>query len=303
MTTSYLIIVLLLLILTGYVARKLKIVDEGFAKNLSSFLFNIAYPAMIIDSMQFSFTKENFIQSSRLIVLSVFVLFISWLVAIFANKLMKSDDETKGVVIFAIMYSNFTFMAIPIIEELYGKELLFYLAMFTAIMRISYNTLGVNSIARSMNKKTGFQKGSIINPPLVAIVIGLILYLFSIRLPYPLEKAMAMLSKTVSPFGMIVTGLIIAEYSIKDIFKDYRVYIISLFRLIVIPLIVIIVANIFDFTDIERQISVIVSAMPVATTCVMIATKYEANSKLAAEAAFVSTILSTITIPIIVMLV
>ena len=303
MTVSYLVLVLSILILIGYFSRKLRIVDERFSKNLSNFLFDIAYPAMIIESMQFAFSLDSLKQSFRLIVISIAVLIVSKIVAAIVTRLMKADKKSKGVIVFSIMYSNFTFMAIPIVEELYGKEILFYLAIFTAVMRIAYNTFGVNEIAKSLDKESGVNFKNIINPPLVAIGVGLIIYIFSIQLPYPLEKTIEMLSDTVSPFGMVITGLILAEYPVKNIIKEYRVYIIALARLIIVPLIVVLMSNIFNFTEVERQLSIIISAMPVASTCVMIAKKYEADSKLAAGAAFMTTILSIGTIPLILLLV
>jgi hypothetical protein len=299
MTVFYLTIVLFFLILTGFTARKLNVVDEGFAKNLSSFLFNIAYPALIIKSMQFSFTADSLITSSRLVVLSIFVLIISWLVAKLVNKAVKSNSATQGVTTFAIMYSNFTFMAFPVVEELYGREMLFYLAIFTMTLRIAYSTHGVNIIARSMKEKTAVSLKSVINPPVVAIIVGLTLYLFSIKLPYPIARTIEMLSQTVSPLGMVVAGLILAELNFKEIFKGYRAYIISFARLVIIPIIVFLTVRLLGLPDIERQIAVIVSAMPVASVSVIISAKYGADRKLAAQATFISTLFSVITVPLI----
>lgn len=66
MTVFYLTLVLFFLILTGFAAGKLNEADAGFAKNLSSFLFNMAYRALIIKSMQFSFMTGGLPQSPHL---------------------------------------------------------------------------------------------------------------------------------------------------------------------------------------------------------------------------------------------
>ncbi|NLY19581.1 MAG: AEC family transporter [Clostridiaceae bacterium] len=299
MTVLYLALVLFFLILIGFAARKLKIVDEGFAGNLSSFLFNIAYPALIIKSMQFPFTAESLITSFRLVVVSVLVLVISWCAAKFVNAALKADSATSGVTTFAIMYSNFTFMAFPVIEELYGEDMLFYLAIYTIVLRIAYCTHGVNAIAGPMKKKPGLNIKSVINPPVIAIPVGLALYFFSLRLPYPVARTIEMLSRIVSPLGMVVAGLILAELDFNEVFKGLRAYLISFIRLIVLPFIVFLIAKVLKLPDMERQIAVIVSAMPVASVAVIISAKYEANRELVDKATFVSTLFSIITVPLI----
>jgi len=299
MTVFYLTLVLFFLILTGFAARKLKIVDEGFVKSLSSFLFNMAYPALIIKSMQFSFTPESFVTSSRLVALSILVLIVSWCAAKLVNTVSKSNPDAAGVTTFTIMYSNFTFMAFPVIEELYGEDMLFYLAIFTVTLRIAYCTHGVSTIAGSMKEKSGINLKSVVNPPVIAILVGLMLYFFSLRLPYPVARTIEMLSQVVSPLGMVVAGLILAEFDYKEVFKGGRAYLISFVRLIVIPLIVFLIVKALGLPDIERQIAVIVSAMPVASVGVIISAKYGADRKLAAKATFISTLFSIITVPII----
>lgn len=259
----------------------------------------MAYPALIIKSMQFPFTAESFVTSIRLVAVSLLVLIVSWCAAKIVNTMFKSSPGTAGVTTFAIMYSNFTFMAFPVIEELYGESMLFYLAVFTAVLRIAYCTHGVNAIAGPMKEKPDVSLKSIVNPPVIAIFIGLALYLFSLRLPYPVSRTMEMLSQVVSPLGMVIAGLILAELDFKEAFKGYRAYLVSFVRLIVIPLIVFLIVNLLGLPDMERQIAVIVSAMPVASAGVIISANYGADKKLAAKAAFISTLFSIITVPLV----
>ena len=134
---------------------------------------------------------------------------------------------------------------------------------------------------------------------MIAIPVGLALYFFSLRLPYPVARTIEMLSRIVSPLGMVVAGLILAELDFNEVFKGLRAYLISFIRLIVLPFIVFLIAKVLKLPDMERQIAVIVSAMPVASVAVIISAKYEANRELVAKATFVSTLFSIITVPLI----
>jgi predicted permease len=298
MSTAELVLVLLVLIIAGYAARRLKVVDAGFATNLSNFLFAFAFPAMILDSMHFSFAPESLGQAWRLVLLSAAFLVPSWLLAIGVNRAMRSRPESRGVVEFALMYSNFTFMAVPIVEQLYGKGMLFYLAVYTALLRVAYNSIGVIGIAKPLSKSSKVGLGAFLNPPLVAIVAGIGLYVARLDLPAPVWKIISMLSATVSPLGMVITGLVLAELTPAGVFKDYRVYVVSALRLLVIPALTLLIARVCGFGLVERRIAVLVAAMPVAATTVTLATKYGADRELAAASAFVSTLLSVATIPL-----
>ncbi len=77
-----------------------------------------------------------------------------------------------------------------------------------------------------------------VNPGLVAITIGFLLFLFSIELPYPLFRSLELVGNTASPLSMMFIGFILAEVPFKEVYTDVNAFLISLVRLLALPVLV-----------------------------------------------------------------
>ncbi len=297
------VIVLFILILLGYALRKLNIVDDSFSKNLSNFLFAFVFPCMIITSMDFPFSAEALFDSLWLVVISIAVMSFSGLAALFGAKLLGNDQASKNVFQYSITFPNFSYMGFPVVSALYGKEGLFYASTFAIVVRIVFYSVGILIMQRGYGKKTKFRLWDFVNPPLIAVAIGLLVFLFSIEMPKPVSMAMEMLAGVMSPMGMIIVGLILSNINIKKVFSSYKVYIVSFLRLAALPVILFIVLRQFELSPMLISVPVLITAMPVAGTVTVLAEKYNGNSNLGAQTVFISTLLSIVTIPLIVYMV
>ena len=69
-----------------------------------------------------------------------------------------------------------------------------------------------------------------------SIVIGIILFLFQLRLPQFIENPLEMIASMNTPLGMIVAGANLAQGNILKSLKNKRLYYLSFIKLIVYPL-------------------------------------------------------------------
>jgi hypothetical protein len=289
--------------MVGFTVRRLNLVDSSFSKNLSNFVFNIVFPAMIIYSMDYPFSFKTLIDGIWLIVISLGIVIFSGVVSIVTVKLLKVDRLSENVYHFGILFSNFSFMGFPVTSALYGKEGMFYTSIFIILLRLLFNTLGVVIMQRGQENTVKIDFKSIINPPIVAVVIGLIMFLFSLDFPKPISMSISMIASTITPLGMIIVGLILANEKFSEMFSNYKVYVVSFIRLVFLPLCVLLVLKVLGFESLMIGIPVIITAMPMAASASILAEKYNGNSYLGAQCVFISTLLSIITIPLIALLV
>ncbi|MBZ4646211.1 MAG: putative permease [Clostridia bacterium] len=303
LTTFNQILVLFILLMVGFTVRRLNLVDSSFSKNLSNFVFNIVFPAMIIYSMDYPFSFKTLIDGIWLIVISLGIVIFSGVVSIVTVKLLKVDRLSENVYHFGILFSNFSFMGFPVTSALYGKEGMFYTSIFIILLRLLFNTLGVVIMQRGQENTVKIDFKSIINPPIVAVVIGLIMFLFSLDFPKPISMSISMIASTITPLGMIIVGLILANEKFSEMFSNYKVYVVSFIRLVFLPLCVLLVLKVLGFESLMIGIPVIITAMPMAASASILAEKYNGNSYLGAQCVFISTLLSIITIPLIALLV
>ncbi len=297
--TLYQILVLFILLLVGFTVRKLKLVEDTFTKNLSNFLFYIIIPAKIIDAMNYDFSAQTLMKSGWLMLMGLIISIFSYCFSILVVKLFKTDAISRNIYQFALTFSNFGFMGYPVIEAIFGDIGVFYAAVFNISNYILVNSLGVMLIKRRAAKRIEMDSKNLINPPIMAVVIGLILFIFSIELPMPIAASIKMIGSPTSALSMMLVGMLLSNAKLSEMFTDIRVYIVSFIRLIVLPIFVLVILRLFAVDTLAIGIVVVITAMPVAANTSILATKYDGNAYLAAQCVFISTLLSVITIPFI----
>lgn len=296
-------IIMFLLILVGYICRKFKIVDENFGKSLSVFIFNIVFPAIVINSMSIKFEQKDLRNSIILIIISIATMFIMYLIGRITRFMTGKKDSMAKIFTFALMFPNFTFMAFPIMETLFPDKGLFYISMYTIPTRFAIYVLGPllmkpddDSNSKMKLVKEGLK--ALITPPVIAIPIGFLLYFTGIKLPMPISETIAHFARVATPMGMVVSGIMIAEASIKNILGEARIYLLILLRLFVAPLLIFFVLLPFNLDPVILKISVLYCALPVASSTTIFALQYKGNATQAAGSVFMTTIFSMLTVPL-----
>ncbi|NLI59837.1 MAG: hypothetical protein GX375_00200 [Clostridiales bacterium] len=155
----------------------------------------------------------------------------------------------------------------------------------------------------SRNKEQTSIAKAVINPGTVSVVIGMVVFLFPIELPNPVSQVLDMVGSMTAPLSMLIVGALLGSIDLKSIFIGFDAYYGSLLRLILMPMIAILALSPLG---IEREllgVCVVVTAMPAAANTAIFAEKFDGDSILGSRSVGLSTILSIITIPLIMMLV
>lgn len=291
------VIILFLIMLVGIYARKKEILNTEVNTKLSDFLLNITLPCLILSSFNFDYSQDMMIKARLIFMYSVIIHFVLIFVSgIFAYKF---EEGSKKVLRFATIFSNCGFMGYPVLEGLFGNIGVFYGSIFNIPFNLFFLSYGVMLYTGKKDLKT--LKNALKHPGIIATVLGLLLFTFSISLPSPLFKALSSVGSMTTPLSMIIVGSMLAEINIKEIFSGFVVYYASFVRLIIAPIVTIIILKLLHADRLLFQIAVTIETMPVAVIATVLAEKYGADTKLASRCVFISTIFSMITIPIIIM--
>ena len=279
--------------MVGVYSRKRNIIDETVNKGLTVILTNITLPLNIISAFNFDYSKDVI---ANMLIIFVFGILVHP-VTFFIAKLIysKFSKEQKNVLIFAAIFSNCAFMAFPVLESIYGKIGVLYGSAFMATFNIYLWTLGVSLYE---GEGTKLKLKNILNPGIVSVVIGIIIFIFSIRLPYAVNRCFEMIGSMTTPLSMIITGVIIGGMDVKKIFSTPIIYFSAFVRLILFPVICAVILRMFHLDNTTYGVCVLVAAMPVAAMATVLAERYGADSQFASQNVFITTILSLITIPI-----
>lgn len=294
------VIILFLTMVIGFVAKKRNIINDETTNKLSEILLRITLPAMIIFSYNQEFSKDLLTKGGIMLVYSLVIHVFGILLG---NIIYwKYPDDIKNVLKFVTIYSNCGYMGLPVLEALYGQIGIFYASIYITIFNIFTWTNGVMIFTGKRDIKS--MKKALINPGIIAVFIGLFIFIFSIKLPYPVAKTLEMFGTMTTPLSMLIIGALIANMDFKKLFSGLALYYVTAIRLIILPLLVLIAMKILGITDTMLfGTCVTTAAMPAAANTAIFAERYNGNSALASRIVAFSTIASMITIPIILSLI
>ena len=291
------IFILVLLIAAGYVAVSTKIVDPRATRGLSGLLVNITIPALIVASMQVPFTPERLVGAEILILATGMLYVFSFALAWAVSKAMRVPAAEEGVLQFAIVFGNVGFMGFPVALTLFGEESLFYVAIFNLVFNVLVFSVGIAMLTEGRGK--GFDPKLLVNPGIAASIVGLALFLGSVEIPSPFIDSIELLGGVTTPLAMIIVGAMLATFPAREMVGNWRIWAASAVLLLAVPAAYCyLLAPVFADPYINRLLLTI-AAMPPAANTVIFAEQYGADSKLASQIVFVSTIGSLVTIPLI----
>lgn len=292
------IIILFLIIIVGFIAGKANIISQEANITLSKIMLNVTLPFLIISAFNFDFSSDMLKTAGIIFVISLFVHGGLALISLVLYK--KQEDGIRKVLRFITIFSNCGFIGYPVAGSIYGSIGLFYAAIYNVGFNIFVWTVGV-LIFQSDNNKNLIRK-VIFNPGIISVLIGLVLFIFSIKLPYPIQQSIKLIGDMTIPLAMMVVGVSLCGTSIKSAFKQGVYYYASFLRLVAVPLVVYFILTLLNFDGIYVGIPLIVSAMPAAANTVSFAQIYGGDVECASKITIVSTLLSAITLPLMVLL-
>ncbi|WP_326907355.1 AEC family transporter [Sedimentibacter sp. MB31-C6] len=297
---------LFLLIFIGLFAGKTEMVNKNATGYLSDVLMKITLPATIFLSISGTFS-QGILKDSLVILIITFMIHISCiLISLGYTKLIKIPDKDRGVWIFTSTFTNVGFMGFPIIYAILGKEGLFLASISNTVFNILIFSIGVKMITMGFKSESNVSvKKLLLNNNNIAIVLGIFFYLAQISLPEFLYNSINHIGSATTPLSMILVGLSISKNNMSDIFNDNKLYILSIVRLLIIPFLVLIIMKIipFESTSLIPKVMVIAFAMPAPSVTSIIAEQYNGNKELAAKVVFLTSVVSMLTIPIVLLLI
>ena len=231
------LITLFVYIFIGYIIRKKNVVDEKFQAGLVKLLMWVCIPSLTINTLQTNYSPEMLSNGVSLFAAALIIYAASFVLGVITAKIFKIKRDQKGIWIFMVMFSNNLFMGFPVIEAVLGSEALLYAAFLNIPVQIVMFTFGVQLIIK-YGAKEGVKVSVIkrlISPLNIAMAIGLVLFVTGIKLPSSVRAAISGISGTITPLAMIYIGMVMSNSKIFEAFSDWKVYVVSFIRLILVP--------------------------------------------------------------------
>ncbi len=299
------IFVLFSLILVGYVVKKLKIVNDDFQAGIAPLVMNVTLPAFILSSMTFEFSVETLKSSGILIAISFGLYGVAFILSKLYSNIFKNEDKQRAVLEYAIMFSNTGYMGYPVVAQLFGQKGVFYAAIYNLSFTILIWTYGVDLLSGKQSETMSIKNRliALINPGLIAVLIGFSMFLLGLTFPKPIYSILDIIGSTTTPLSMMFIGFILTEIKPSTAIKNRQLWAISAIRLVIMPALAYFILFVLGFTGLVLYIPVVIVAMPVAVNVAIFASRYQSDYHLGSLLIFASTLFSIITVPILMLLI
>lgn len=279
----------------GYLCYRKNWINQEGSRQISALLLNVVTPVLIILSYQMKFD----IQKLQTLLLTFLLSAVSFGISIVVSQLLFQKEGAE--LVFSSVFSNASFFAVPIVEATLGNEALLYLTAYLACFNIIVWTYGHSLMKQDSNKIC--LKQLITNPGVGGVLVGLLLFVSSVRLPGVVLTAMRSIANLNTPLAMIVFGVFFAQIEFKSMFDQKRIWLVSLIRLLVLPGCTLAILFFIPQTYHTMKLTLIIaSSAPTAITTALFAQKHERDYQLATKSIGHSSLFSIITIPLLVLL-
>lgn len=295
------IVQLFLIMILGYVMVKLKVVKSEESVVLSKISLYLIMPSVILSAFQVDFKQEIRDGLMLAFVAAVAIHILLLIIGHVSGRLFNFEE----IDIASIIYSNAGNLIIPIVTAVLGPEWVIYSTAFVSVQLIFLWTHC--KLMFSKEKKPNLRK-IILNINMIAIFLGVLSMLSGIRLPAMLNETLGSIGTMIGPFGMLITGMIVAGMDLKQIFTSKKVYVITFYRMILCPAIILLLlklSNADSLIDNGMEILLITflaTVTPAASTVTQFAQVYNKDAEYAGAINIMTTLVCIVTMPIFVIL-
>lgn len=281
----------------GFYLSKKDVLTVEVNKRLSTMIVSIASPLLVISSAG-SANGDDSAGVALLLVAGAVLYCVLPLIAFLVAKLVRAPKELMGVYQCMIMLANAGFMGHPVNQALYGNSAIFYGSVFNFGYNVLFYTYATFLIDKDGGSASRFEPRRLVSVGVVAAVIAIILYFTGIKLPAVILEPVSFVGNVSMPLSMMVIGANMASYSLKDIFSEPRVYIMTIIRLLVMPLLTAMYLSFLTDNGLLISVASMTMGMPIGSMLAMASGRYENTARIGNISVAMSTICSMITIPI-----
>ena len=297
MTVLMQVLTLFVLMFCGLLAVKSKLMDDRGVSVLNTFVLNFALVGLIISTMQQDASPELVTELAWTFLLACVIMTVSGLIA--SRVFVRESHDRHAVLTNLCAISNCAYMGYPVITAALGEGALIYAAVYSA----AFNLICWTMCAYFFGGRSAASPAKLLrNPSLIAVFVGLALFLTGWRLPPFVNSALTGLGNTTTPLAMFVIGARLISLRPAHL-KDRSILLACLLRLVIIPLALVLVLRLTPLSDTVSNALFLCTAMPCASTTAMQADLFECDKELASRGVALSTALSLTTIPVMLMLI
>ncbi len=287
-----------LVMVVGYLLRKLHILDEHFVKTLNTFNFKVSLPVLLFTDLSssdfFSVWDTKYVLYCFLVTLGCII--VIWIIA----GIFYPNKDRLGEFVQGSFRSSAAVLGIAFIQNIYGNSGMAPLMIIgtvplynvAAVFILSFTGPAAHGLDKASLKSA--LKGVITNPVIIGIFLGMIVSACKISMPFILSKTLNNISVLATPLALIALG---AGFEGRKALKQIVPTSVATFiKLVLLPLIFLPIAVAMGFTG-EKLVAILVMlGSPTTVSSYIMAKNMKHEGVLTSSIVVATTFLSSVTL-------
>ena len=301
---------LVLVTLIGYVAARVGFLTSDVRPKLSALIFNVTLPCTILASVGEVDSSAGTEQVTWSFVLGAALFFVMLAAAALACLALRAPRDERPLYLFMGVLTNTGFIGFAVLESLFGGGSVFLGSIFIAVSNVFLYSIGVGVLTSGGEKNDEKDVASVrsfrmagvlknvLNVPMVASVIALVVFFLDVPLPGPVAQAVDMVGGATSPLAIMLVGLAIAEADLRRVLSNGRLWGFSAIRFLLVPAACYLLLAPVVPDPLSLGVFIVMLAMPTGSMAAAIASTYGRPGELLSQGTIVSTIASFAIVPV-----
>jgi len=290
------VFILLFFCTAGYLLSKGKLVNADHSKMLSVLEVYVFLPCVSFNTFATRFNTTYLQEKYPLVLVSLGLLAVLVIGAKIVSRFFAKEDYLRRVYEYTLTIPNFGYIGYALAEGIFGTDVLLDVMIFALPLSFYCNTVGYMMLTSKEGNK-GFSWKRALNPPTICTIIGCIVGLSGVTIPSVLAQIAQKGAACMSPVSMLLTGMVISQFDLKELLKNKKVYMVTLLRLLVIPAFLFVLLKLTNLTFALTAV-IMVYAMPCGMNTIIFPRLVGQDCKTGASLVLIGTVLSLITIPL-----
>ena len=285
----------LIMIGVGYAITKKKMMDHHTNRQISKMIADVFNPLLGISS---AINSIGLIQSDMMvkvawIAVAMFLIFI--ILGLLLTPLFAKEDSQVKMYRLMFVFSNLAFIGIPLVSGVIGSEYVVYVTEFMMVYTIILYSYGIIVLEGKFSLKS---LKNMVNPGIISGIIAVLIIVYEIQLPVFLKTAITYLGSIASPLALVAVGFTVAQSDLKKIFCQPKLYVFSIMKLLVIPLLMLPFLRLLQIDRNTMAVCMILFGMPVGNLPLILANERGIDASVCSSMIILSTLLCVISIPV-----
>lgn len=282
-------VAMFLMMAVGIVLIRAKMLDAQSVSRIANIAVYVSTPAVVLNSLATTFDMDRLVGGIWCFSLSALFTAASGVVA----RLVFRDRKRVAQV--GVLVSNMGFLGVPLVESVVGEEYVFYVSACIAAQIPFIWSYGLWLITQ--DRSTISLRRIVTNPSIIAVVVGVALFLCSVSLTGVLEVAVSDMANLNTGLAMLILGSYLAQTDIRSLLRDTSLYLANFLRLVVVPALCVAVLAVLPLSTPIKLTVLIANSAPCGTTSALFSQLFGGDYRYGAGLVSSSTLLSLVTLP------